>query len=113
MMLVYRPGYALLVLALAFSAIAGGQALVQAATRVDFLAPEGRPIPVESRSNDLWHRHVNVVSDDPEIAASAVRKAGFDWVSPGAIKNLDNALGYDTAALVRDGDGHGVLLRAD
>jgi catechol 2,3-dioxygenase-like lactoylglutathione lyase family enzyme len=81
---------------------------------LEYMAPStGSPTPVDTHSNDLWHWRVNVVSDDPESAASAVRKAGFDWVSPGVIKDLDNALGYDSAALVRDGDGHGVLLRAD
>jgi catechol 2,3-dioxygenase-like lactoylglutathione lyase family enzyme len=81
---------------------------------LEYLAPStGRHTPVDTRTNNLWHWHVNVVTDDPESAASAIRKAGFDWVSPGTIKSLDNSLGYDSAALVRDGDGHGVLLRAD
>jgi len=80
---------------------------------LEYLAPStGRSTPVDTRSNDLWHWHINVVSNDPESAASAIRKAGFDWISPGAIKVLDKSLGYDLAVKVRDGDGHGVLLRA-
>lgn len=36
----------------------------------DFLAPEGRPIPADSRSNDRWFQHVAiVVSDMPRADA--------------------------------------------
>jgi len=51
--------------------------------------------------------------NDAEAAAEAVEAAGFDWVSPGVVGDLDGALGYPAAVLVRDPDGHGVLLRQD
>jgi catechol 2,3-dioxygenase-like lactoylglutathione lyase family enzyme len=79
---------------------------------LEYLAPStGRPAPVDTAANDLWHWHVNLLTADGEGAAAAVRKGGFDWVSPGAIDGLDGALGFRTGALVRDPDGHGVLLR--
>lgn len=79
---------------------------------LEYLAPStGRPTPVDTRANDLWHWHVNVTTSDAETAALAVRKHGFDWVSPGAVDLGTARLGYSSAVMVRDPDRHGVLLR--
>lgn len=78
---------------------------------LEYLAPHtGRPAPVDTRTNDLWHWHVNVTVGDAASAAGAVQARGFDWVSPGAVAGLDGSMGYRSAVLVRDEDGHGVLL---
>ena len=62
-------------------------------------------------ANDLWHWHVNITTGDAKAAALAVRKHGFDWVSPGAIDVGTAHLGYGSAVMVRDPDRHGILLR--
>src|SRR6516162_10343613 len=33
-----------------------------------FVAPRGRPIPVDSRSNDLWFQHIAIIVSDMERA---------------------------------------------
>lgn len=79
---------------------------------LEYLAPStGRPAPVDTRTNDLWHWHITMRVRNADETASAIRKAGFDWVSPGAVKLPDKKLGTDAAVMVRDGDGHGVLLQ--
>lgn len=79
---------------------------------LEYLAPRtGRPAPVDTHANDLWHWHVNVPTNDAKAAAAVVREKAFDWVSPGAVDLGVGALGYGTAVMVRDPDGHGVLLR--
>ncbi len=94
-----------------------GLAAPDGGIKVEFLEylapPTGRPAPVDSAANDLWHWHIAIAVDDADQAAAAVRDGGGRWVSPGAIKGLDGTLGYGAAVLVRDPDGHGVLLRAD
>ena len=35
---------------------------------IDFLAPEGRPVPVDSRSNDLWFQHIAMIVSDMDRA---------------------------------------------
>ena len=40
---------------------------------VDFLAPEGRPIPPDSRSNDLWFQHVAIIVSDMDAAYARLR----------------------------------------
>jgi catechol 2,3-dioxygenase-like lactoylglutathione lyase family enzyme len=78
---------------------------------LEYLAPStGRPTPVDTQANDLWHWHVNVATGDAEEAAAAARQGGAHWTSPGTIGGLDASLGYEAAALVRDPDGHGIIL---
>lgn len=80
---------------------------------LEYLAPStGRPAPVDTQANDLWHWHVTIETGDAAGAAARVRDGRFDWVSPGVIDLDDRALGYGAAVMVRDPDGHGVLLRA-
>jgi len=86
---------------------AGGMAI----EFLEYLAPStGRPTPVDTQANDLWHWHITIETGDAEGAATGVRAGRFDWVSPGAIDPGDDALGFDSAVMVRDPDGHGVLL---
>jgi len=49
-------------------------------------------------------------SSDVEAASTAVRAAGFAWVSSGAVTLESPALGYGQALLVRDPDGHATDL---
>src|SRR5207248_11715504 len=38
-----------------------------------YLAPPGRPIPIDSRSNDLWFQHVAIVVRDMDEAFQRLR----------------------------------------
>ena len=38
---------------------------------IDFLAPEGRPIPADSRSNDEWFQHIAIIVRDMDEDWSA------------------------------------------
>lgn len=74
---------------------------------LDYLSPgTGRPAPVDSLSNDLWHWHVSLEAPDPRKAMEGLRRAGHGWVSPGLVPGL-------RAGMARDPDGHAVLLQAD
>jgi catechol 2,3-dioxygenase-like lactoylglutathione lyase family enzyme len=78
---------------------------------LEYLAPRtGRAYPSDARANDLihWQTHLTVHSADG--AASAVRSGRFEWVSPGAVSLPQPALGWARGVLVRDPDGHAVLL---
>jgi catechol 2,3-dioxygenase-like lactoylglutathione lyase family enzyme len=48
-----------------------------------YLAPPGRPIPVDSRSNDLWFQHVAIVVRDMDQAFEQLRKLKVQFVSTG------------------------------
>jgi catechol 2,3-dioxygenase-like lactoylglutathione lyase family enzyme len=78
---------------------------------LEYLAPsDGRGPLADLGANDLAHWQIRVEVADAEAAARALRPAGGRWVSPGAVTLDDARLGFTRGALVRDGDGHGVLL---
>jgi catechol 2,3-dioxygenase-like lactoylglutathione lyase family enzyme len=78
---------------------------------LEYLAPAGgRPAPAERNANDLAAVTTVFVSDDAVGDAAALRKAGFTWVSPGAVDIHDRGLGYAKAATIEDPDGHFIRL---
>ena len=77
---------------------------------LEYLAPrDGKPLPADTRANDLWGWHTRM--DAPVAsAASALRRAKARLVSPGPVELAGGKLGYRNGLLVRDPDGHAVLL---
>ncbi len=78
---------------------------------LEYLAPsDGRPYPVDTRSNDLWSWQTRLRTGDAEVAAKALRSARAAFVSAGAITLPDEKLGFSEGLLVRDPDRHAVQL---
>src|SRR5262249_13562695 len=48
---------------------------------IQYVAPPGRPIPVDSRSNDLWFQHIAIVVRDMEQAFAKLRELKVQFVS--------------------------------
>src|SRR5882724_8763126 len=48
-----------------------------------YLAPPGRPIPVDSRSNDLWFQHIAIVVRNMDQAFDKLRALKVQFVSTG------------------------------
>jgi catechol 2,3-dioxygenase-like lactoylglutathione lyase family enzyme len=81
---------------------------------LEYLSPsDGRDTPRRLATSDLAHWHVRLEVGDPEAEAVDALRGGGRWVSPGSVELVDGGLGYRRGALVRDADGHGVLLSAD
>lgn len=73
-----------------------------------FLAPEGRPIPVDSRSNDRWFQHIAIITPDMDAAYTRLREHKIRHASAGPQRLPDwnpNAGGIK-AFYFKDGDGH-------
>jgi len=49
----------------------------------EYLAPRGRPIPVDSRSNDIWFQHIAIVVRDMDQAFEKLRALKVQFVSTG------------------------------
>lgn len=78
---------------------------------LDYVSPStGRPAPVDSMSNDLWHWHVTLDVPDTGALIDRVREADYDWISPGLVTGLDPSAGASEAGMVRDPDRHAVLV---
>jgi catechol 2,3-dioxygenase-like lactoylglutathione lyase family enzyme len=78
---------------------------------LEYLAPrDGRPAPVDERSSDLFHWQTTLVVQDADKLAENLVSGDFRLVSPGAVQVNDTRLGFAKGLLVRDPDGHVMLL---
>jgi catechol 2,3-dioxygenase-like lactoylglutathione lyase family enzyme len=74
---------------------------------LEYLAPtDGRPYPVDAKANDLLHWQTIIKAADARSAENALHAARARFISSGTVTLGDSA----TAAVVRDPDGHAVLL---
>ena len=48
----------------------------------EYLAPGGRPLPLDSRSNDHWFQHVAIVVSDMDVAYARLRQHHVEDASP-------------------------------
>jgi catechol 2,3-dioxygenase-like lactoylglutathione lyase family enzyme len=72
---------------------------------LEYLAPRtGRAMPTDTQSNDDWHWQVNVTAAI-DAGDQAIRRGHYRYVSPGPV-----ALGGFTGLLIRDVDGHALML---
>src|SRR6266850_4022248 len=49
----------------------------------EYLAPKGRPVPVDSRSNDRWFQHIAIITSDMEKAYGWLRQNKVEHASTG------------------------------
>jgi catechol 2,3-dioxygenase-like lactoylglutathione lyase family enzyme len=73
------------------------------------LPTAGRPFPTDSHPTDLWHWQTTLVVPDVEAAAAQVRGMG-QMISTGVVTLPDKTLGFTKGLLVRDSDGHALLI---
>ncbi|WP_218082485.1 VOC family protein [Anthocerotibacter panamensis] len=76
---------------------------------LEYLSPPGgRAYPSDTQSNDLWHWQTTLTVIDLPSLLQNLHKGQTSTVSPGLFSA--EALGFKQGALVRDPDGHGLLL---
>ncbi len=74
----------------------------------EFLTPQGRPVPPDSRSNDRWFQHVAIITSDMDRAYQVLREHKVKHAStgpqllPGYIKNAAGIRAF----YFRDPDNH-------
>lgn len=74
----------------------------------EYLAPAGRPMPVDSRANDRWFQHVAIVVSDLDRAYAALRAHRVRHASPEPqrLPDWNRAAAGIRAFYFRDPDGH-------
>src|SRR5512138_3774743 len=80
----------------------------EAVELTQFLAPRGRPLPTDSRSNDHWFQHIAIIVSDMDRAYAVLRAHRVKGVSLGPQRLPDwnkNAAGI-RAFYFTDPDGH-------
>src|SRR4029450_1587167 len=76
----------------------------------EYLAPKGRPVPVDSRSNDRWFQHIAIITSDMDKAYAWLRQNKVEHASSGPQRLPDwntNAAGI-SAFYFKDPDEHPV-----
>ncbi len=78
----------------------------------EYLAPEGRPIPSDSRSNDHWFQHIAVVVSDMDKAYQQLRahKVRHASTGPQTIPASNKAAAGIRAFYFKDPDGHNLEI---
>jgi catechol 2,3-dioxygenase-like lactoylglutathione lyase family enzyme len=81
---------------------------------LDYLAPRnGRPAPADTGANDLWHWQTSLVSRRLDQVATKLRAYQHRFISAGVVTLPAHALGFSRGLIVRDPDGHAMLLLDD
>ena len=78
----------------------------------EYLAPKGRPIPVDSRSNDRWFQHIAIVVSDMDKAYAWLRQNKVEHASSGPqrLPAWNKNAGGISAFYFKDPDGHPVEI---
>ena len=77
-----------------------------------FLTPTGKPIPIDSKSNDLWFQHIAIVVSDMAAAYRHLRKFKVQHVStaPQTIPKWNKAAADIQAFYFQDPDRHNLEI---
>jgi catechol 2,3-dioxygenase-like lactoylglutathione lyase family enzyme len=78
---------------------------------LEYLTPrDGRPLPPDSRANDLWHWQVRLRPVQVDQVATTIRSSTGRLVSPDVVAVSDGQLDYTKGLLARDPDGHALFF---
>ena len=78
----------------------------------EYLTPKGRPMPVDSRSNDQWFQHIAIVVSDMDRAYQQLRahKVQHTSTGPQRIPDWNKAAAGIKAFYFKGPDGHNLEL---
>jgi len=78
----------------------------------EYLTPKGRPIPIDSRSNDRWFQHIAIAVSDMDKAYAILRKFKVQHAStaPQRIPDTNKAAAGIRAFYFKDPDGHNLEI---
>jgi catechol 2,3-dioxygenase-like lactoylglutathione lyase family enzyme len=75
---------------------------------VQWLHPAGRPVPVDSRSNDRWFQHIAIIVNDMDQAYLWLQRHKVEAISPAPqrLPDWNRGAGGIRAFYFKDPDGH-------
>jgi len=78
----------------------------------EYLTPKGRPIPIDSRSNDHWFQHIAIVVSDMDMAYQHLQQHKIQYTStaPQRIPDWNQAAAGIRAFYFKDPDGHNLEI---
>ena len=78
----------------------------------EYLAPKGRPLPADARSNDRWFQHIAIITSDMEKAYVWLRQNKVEHASSGPqrLPDWNKNAGGIKAFYFKDPDGHALEI---
>ena len=78
----------------------------------EYLTPKGKPIPIDSRSNDRWFQHIAIVVSDMDAAYQHLRQHKIQHAStaPQRLPDWNKAAAGIRAFYFKDPDGHNLEI---
>jgi catechol 2,3-dioxygenase-like lactoylglutathione lyase family enzyme len=78
----------------------------------EYLAPKGRPFPVDSRSNDRWFQHIAIITSDMDRAYAWLRENKIEHASTGPqrLPDWNKNAGGIKAFYFKDPDKHALEI---
>ena len=73
----------------------------------------GKPYPVDSRTDDIWHWQTTLVANDAKKLHERLKAAQYQIVSTELVQLKNKNGKIRNAFLVRDSDGHAMLITDD
>ncbi|MFN6529104.1 VOC family protein [Nostoc sp. ChiSLP03a] len=81
---------------------------------LDYIVPgKGRPMPSDWKSCDIAHIQIELVINNLEQLVDKLRRNGVQFVSSRIVQFSDRSFPYRQGCLVKDPDGHAILLIAE
>ncbi|MGH1393488.1 MAG: VOC family protein [Trichormus sp.] len=81
---------------------------------LDYILPgKGRSIPSDWKSCDIARVQIEFVVNNLELLVDKLQQNGVQFVSPRIVEFADDLLPYKQGCLVKDPDGHAILLIAE
>lgn len=78
---------------------------------LDYIVPaNGRTMPSDWKSCDIAHMQIELIVNDIEQAVNVLRQNGVQFVSGGLVQFTDKSCPYRQGCLVKDPNGHAILL---
>ena len=78
---------------------------------LEYLKPgPGKAYPADSRTDDIWHWQTRLVVDDVESLYKKLQPEGYAFISKGIVSIKTNQGREYKAFIVRDADGHAMLV---
>ncbi|MEH2437491.1 MAG: VOC family protein [Nostoc sp.] len=81
---------------------------------LDYIVPgKGRPMPSDWKSCDIAHIQIELLVNNLEQLVDKLRRNGVEFVSSRIVQFSDRSFPYRQGCLVKDPDGHAILLIAE
>ncbi|MBS1598780.1 MAG: VOC family protein [Bacteroidetes bacterium] len=71
----------------------------------------GKPYPADTRADDIWYWQTELIVDDAQSVYNRLQADGYRFVSNGIVEMNDRR--HSKAFIVKDPDGHAMLVRGE